>query len=162
MLYLNGSNEPSGITQPNSLFKIRSDEVKTCAPRSLQSCRGLNLRLHAEKGKLPGSPELRSSARMKFIPSPTGRPPAQWTRAWPQGSCTQGAPFRPQAPGASPVASAVVGGPVAPEAEAELLALPQRFPRRGQNKSSLQEEMRRRWYPSSEAVITPNEEKALC
>lgn len=99
---------------------------------------------------------------MKVIPSPPGRPPAQWTRAWPQGSCTQGAPFRPQAPGASPVASAVVGGPVAPEAEAELLALPQRFPQRGQNKSSLQEEMRRRWYPSSEAVIAPNEEKALC
>lgn len=60
------------------------------------------------------------------------------------------------------MASAVVGGPVAPEAEAELLALPQRFPWRGQNKSGLQEEMRRRWYPSSEAVIAPNEEKVLC
>lgn len=162
MPYLNGSNEPSGITQPNSLFKIRSDEVKTCAPRSLQPCGGLNLRLHTKKGKLPDSPELRSCVRMKVIPSPTGRPLAEWTCAWPQGGCTQGAPFRSQAPGASPAASAVLGGPVAPKAEAELLALPQCFPHRGQNKSSLREEVRRRWYPSSEAVIVPNEEKAPC
>lgn len=41
-------------------------------------------------------------------------------------------------------ASAVVGGPVAPEAEAKLLALPQRFPRGGRNKSSLGEEVGRR------------------
>ena len=60
------------------------------------------------------------------------------------------------------MASTFVGGPVAPEAEAELLALPQRFPHRGQNKSGLWEEVRRRWYPSLEAVIAPNVEKAPC
>ena len=95
------------------------------------------MRLHTKKGKLPDSPELRSCVRMKVILSLTGRLLAEWMCAWPQGGCTQGAPFRgssPQAPGASPVASAVVGGPVAPKAEAKLLDLPQRFPRRGQNK----------------------------